>query len=68
MADLKLDKISEPKDAENMTEYEILEKKALKVFHMAWSGITKYMRTIVQVKNKPIEFPGLGIFVPTSDS
>ena len=31
---------------------------------MAWSGITKYMRTICQVKCKPIEFPNFGIFVP----
>lgn len=31
---------------------------------MAWSGICKYMKTVTQIKNKPIEFPGLGIFVP----
>lgn len=31
---------------------------------MTWSGVTKYMRTVCQVKNKPVQFPGLGIFVP----
>ena len=31
---------------------------------MAWSGVTKYMRTVTQGKCKPVEFPGLGIFMP----
>ncbi len=31
---------------------------------MAWSAITKYMRTVCQVKCKPVEFPNFGIFVP----
>ena len=31
---------------------------------MAWSGVTKYMRTVTQGKWKPVEFPGLGIFMP----
>ena len=35
---------------------------------MAWSGFTKYMRTVCQVKCKPVEFPGLGIFMPVSGS
>jgi hypothetical protein len=64
LQDLNLSKVSEPKDADQMTEQEVLERKALKVFHMAWSGITKYLRTITQVRGKPVEFPALGIFVP----
>ena len=31
---------------------------------MVWSGVTKYMKTVTQVKCKPVEFPGLGIFLP----
>jgi hypothetical protein len=31
---------------------------------MAWSGLTKYIRTICQIKGRSVEFPGLGIFVP----
>ena len=31
---------------------------------MAWSGLTKYMRTICLIRSKPVEFPYLGVFVP----
>jgi len=50
----------------NVQEY--LERKALKLFHMAWSGVTKYIRSIVFDKKNPCEFPGLGIFLPLSNS
>lgn len=43
---------------------EVEQKKALKLFHMVWSGVTKYLKTVAQGKCKPVEFPGLGIFVP----
>jgi hypothetical protein len=32
---------------------------------MIWSGVTKYIKTVTNVKCKPLEFPGLGIFIPT---
>ena len=47
-----------------MTEKEILMRKAAKLYHMAWSGVTKYLKTVCQVKQKPIEFPGFAIFLP----
>lgn len=47
-----------------MTEEIYYQKKAMKLFHMTWSGVTKYMRTVCQIKNKPVQFPGLGVFVP----
>jgi hypothetical protein len=31
---------------------------------MAWSGVTKYIRTVCHIKMKPVEFPQLGIFIP----
>ena len=31
---------------------------------MAWSGTTKFIRQMVIVKGRPVEFPGLGIFNP----
>jgi hypothetical protein len=31
---------------------------------MAWSGVTKYIRTSCHIKYKPVEFPNLGIFLP----
>ena len=33
---------------------------------MAWSGVTKYLRTVCQVKQRPVELPGLGIFMPVN--
>ena len=43
---LNLEMISDPQNSAELTEKEYLQKKALKLFHMAWSGITKYMRTV----------------------
>lgn len=35
---------------------------------MAWSGVTKHIRSIVVDKKSPCEFPGLGIFLPLMNS
>lgn len=35
---------------------------------MAWSGVTKYIRSVVLDKKSPCEFPGLGIFFPIINS
>ena len=59
-----MDKISDPKNLEELTEKTYLQKKALRLFHMTWSGVTKYLRTVCQIKNKSVQFPGLGVFVP----
>ena len=63
--ELNMDKISDPKDLKDITEEVYYQKKAMKLFHMTWSGVTKYLRTVCQVKCKPVQFPGLGVFVPT---
>jgi hypothetical protein len=62
--DLNLTRIRDPTNFSDQIDYS--KKKALKLYHMAWSGITKYMRTICQLRGKPIEFPGLGVFMPVS--
>ncbi len=49
-----------------MDEEEYLQRKAIKLFHMAWSGVTKYLRTLLINKKSPCEFPGLGIFYPVT--
>jgi len=49
-ADLNLDRISGPSNPAEYSEEEIYKKKLNKLFHMAWSGITKYIRTVTQVK------------------
>ncbi len=64
MLDLNLAKIRDPQQFSDEIDYS--KKKALKLYHMAWSGITKYMRQLCQLRGKPIEFPNLGIFVPVN--
>ena len=64
LLDLNLAKIRDPQHFTDEIDYS--KKKALKLYHMAWSGITKYMRTICQLRGKPIEFPNLGVFVPVN--
>ena len=63
--ELNMDRISDPQDLKDITEEVYYQKKAMKLFHMTWSGVTKYLRTVCQVKCKPVQFPGLGVFVPT---
>jgi hypothetical protein len=45
IADLTLDQVPAPMDAESLNAKEVAAKKALKVFHMVWSGVTKYIKT-----------------------
>ena len=45
-SDLNLDKITGPTNCDDVSEEEIYKKKLNKLFHMAWSGITKYIRTV----------------------
>ncbi len=46
LTDLNLDRVSGPSNADELPEDLIFKKKVVKLFHMAWSGITKYMRTV----------------------
>ena len=64
LSDLNLERIGDPQNMSDITEQIYYQKKAMKLFHMTWSGVTKYMRTVCQIKNKPVQFPGLGVFVP----
>ena len=68
LSDLNLDRIGDPSNMVDITESVYYQKKAMKLFHMTWSGVTKYMRTVCQIKNKPVQFPGLGVFVPINIS
>jgi len=42
--DLNLEKISNPTNFADLSMHDIQKKKALKLFHMTWSGTTKYIR------------------------
>lgn len=64
LADLGLDKIPGPQGGGQLPVEEVRERQALKLYHMAWSALTKYIRTVCAVNRQPIEFPGLGIFKP----
>ncbi len=44
--DLNMDKVNDPTDWMNLADEVLLQKKALKLFHMVWSGTTKYFRTM----------------------
>lgn len=41
---LNLDRIAGPVNKDEYSEDEIKYKKTIKLFHMCWSGITKYLR------------------------
>ena len=64
LRDLTLAKVRDPTDAEALSEEVLLQRKALKLFHSAWSGLTKYIRQVCRGKCRPVEFPHLGIFFP----
>ena len=66
LMDLNCARTKDPNDAHHISEDLYLQKKSLKLFHMVWSGVTKYIKTVVQGRCKPIEFPHLGIFLPMS--
>jgi hypothetical protein len=61
--DFNMQALQDPSNPD-LTQQQKMSKKALKLYHMAWSGITKYIRQTVQVGNRPIELPGLCIFIP----
>ena len=46
IADLNMDSVVAPSNATELSEKEILERKATKLYHMCWSGVTKYLRTV----------------------
>ena len=64
LKDLNLMAIPDPLNADSLNDDEYYQKKALRLFNMAWSGITKSLSSICALKKRPVEFPHFGIFVP----
>ena len=64
LADLGLEKIPGPRNGAQLPPEEVRSRQALKLYHMAWSALTKYIRTVCTANRQPIEFPGIGIFKP----
>ena len=50
LEDLNMDRIpGSTKGTNDVTSHILLQKKSLKLFHMVWSGVTKFMRSVCQV-------------------
>ena len=44
------------------------KKQAIKLYHIMWSAITKYLKTTVLVQNRCITLPNFGTFIPDRQS
>lgn len=67
-SDLYLDRVKDTSAAaQEGNDEAIALKKSVKLFHQAWSGVTKYIRTICNAKRKSVELSGIGIFVPMQE-
>ena len=64
LQDLNLDSVPLPQNTENLHSDEFLQRRALKLYHMIWSGITKYIRSVCLANKYSIEIHGFGIFKP----
>ena len=67
IASLNLDKVKDPKNVAAMSKETIKLQKATRLFHMVWSGITKYIKTMVVARSRAVELTDIGIFVPTRE-
>ena len=67
VANLNLNKVKEPKNVNNVSKDKIQIQKATRLFHMAWSGITKYLKTVCIARGKPVELTDIGILVPMNE-
>lgn len=73
---LNLQFIKDPAATENPTNemdrsgdsLEVTQRKALRLFYMVWSGVTKCLRNMIQQQRKAIEIPNFAIFGPISET
>lgn len=66
----QLDGCSSASRIGELTEHEPLEtlqRKALRLYHMVWSGMTKCMRNMVQSQRKALEISDFAIFGAVSE-
>ena len=52
---------------EDLEDLESKQRKAIRLFYMVWSGVTKCLRNIVQSQKKAIEIKDFAIFGPIFD-
>ena len=58
----------QPKDTSATDTLEVSQRKALRLFQMVWSGVTKCIRNMVQQQKKAIEIQNFAIFGPIYES
>lgn len=51
----------------DISQEKVQQQKAIRLFHMVWSGITKFMKSTCVGKGRSVELTDLGIFVPMRD-
>ena len=56
--------VDHPKDTSATDTLEVSQRKALRLFYMVWSGVTKCIRNMVQQQKKAIEITNFAIFGP----
>jgi len=49
---------------EDLSPNLILKKKGIRLYQMFWSGLTKYMRQVINIQSKAIELPNFAIITP----
>ena len=54
-------------DLDPSSDLESKQRKAIRLFYMVWSGVTKCLRNIVQSQKKAIEIKDFAIFGPIFD-
>ena len=62
--ELNLFSLPEPENSHLYTYTEILNKKALRMFFMIWSGLTKFIRSLIYDRLKSVEILDFAIFHP----
>ena len=57
-----------PKDTSSTDTLDVTQRKALRLFYMVWSGVTKCLRNQVQSQRKALEIKDFAIFGPISET
>lgn len=53
ISELNLEHITAPQD-KGLSDSLLTQRKSLKLYHMAWSGFTKFIRQVCFVQNRPV--------------
>ena len=51
-------------DKDKEDSLEVKQRKAVRLYQMVWSGLTKYINSIIHTHSKAVEIPGFAIIGP----